>query len=837
MAGVDDFYVGARTIPLSDMAAAIEPESTVLLLGAGASVPSGAPTGAELAHDLGTKLAPSVPVGDELEEVASILEVRVGRHALVNATRERFEGLRPSGGLLALPEFPWRRIYTTNFDRLVELAYQHARKELAPIRSNFDFERGDRLGVTQLLKIHGCLSQDFVDGRPGRLVLTEFDYDDYAGFREALFRQLDADLMTSDVVIVGQSLADRHLKALMTQAAQLQAQRGAPGRLFAVVYERDEDRAALFHRRGISTSFGGLDEFLYELSQTHEPKSPSEVDEGNRLLLKPVLRTAAIDVDQMTMEPNAVRLFNGRPATYADIRGRLTFRRSAQTRLLQFLDQSQLQFITVVGVAGVGKTTLARQTLLAAAEAGFYGWEYVRDLPFAFEDWLEVDEQLRDRDAKGVLFIDECTSVLGQVNQLAVRLAERGPGGLRLLLTASLSQWRPRRKASWLYARGKELRLSELDAADIERLVQLVEDQPKIRELTDPAFAKLSRSDKVNQLAARAQADMFVCLKNIFAAEALNTILLREYAELDASQQDVYRVVAALQASGGRVHRQMVLRVLNLRADQITGLLGAMEGLVDEYEVSAPLGLYTWETRHEVIARVIAQYSYPQESELYDLLAEVVRNTSPAVNIELRALRDMCNAEFGIPSLPRPQDRLKLFEMMVKVAPRERIPRHRMIREYLDLGELDAAAQTIRAAEQTVGLDRPLQRYKVQLELKRAREARNLAPEHRLSVLRLAERQAQEGIHRYADDKFAFSTYAEVGVAVAEETHDLGTLDDALREMAEASERLLDPALGQDLVRFEKTRDSLRGRFQRADQKDGSESKRFRRENKETTRD
>lgn len=110
-------------IPLDELAQGVNPARTVLFLGAGASVPSGAPTGAQLAEAVSVELRGRV-ISADLQELATILERLVGREALVAAVRKQLTELAPSRGLLTLPEFPWHAIYTTNFDRLVELAYR-----------------------------------------------------------------------------------------------------------------------------------------------------------------------------------------------------------------------------------------------------------------------------------------------------------------------------------------------------------------------------------------------------------------------------------------------------------------------------------------------------------------------------------------------------------------------------------------------------------------------------------------------------------------------------------------------------------------------------------------
>jgi hypothetical protein len=79
------------------------------------------------------------------------------------------------------------------------------------------------------------------------MLLTEEDYENYADFRQAAFRVLAADVVTKDVLVIGQSLNDPHLKDLIREALNLRACAGTPGRVFVLAYDRDEPRAQLTH--------------------------------------------------------------------------------------------------------------------------------------------------------------------------------------------------------------------------------------------------------------------------------------------------------------------------------------------------------------------------------------------------------------------------------------------------------------------------------------------------------------------------------------------------------------------------------------------------------------
>src|SRR6266487_1069402 len=101
---------------LTELVRMLKPDRTVLFLGAGASVPSGAPIAFELGRQLSAKVAGESTLSDDFVETCSILDHRYGRAALVAAIRGLLSELQPTGGLLAIPEFEWSALYTTNFD-------------------------------------------------------------------------------------------------------------------------------------------------------------------------------------------------------------------------------------------------------------------------------------------------------------------------------------------------------------------------------------------------------------------------------------------------------------------------------------------------------------------------------------------------------------------------------------------------------------------------------------------------------------------------------------------------------------------------------------------------
>src|SRR5262245_27449199 len=117
-------------IELSRLVSSLNPKETVLFFGAGAALASHVPSVEGLMEHFQTKF--DVPRGTySLREYSGIIEDQYSRRALISALRERFAKLKPTGSLLNLPLFPWKSIYTTNYDNLIEECY---RLKNTPIR-------------------------------------------------------------------------------------------------------------------------------------------------------------------------------------------------------------------------------------------------------------------------------------------------------------------------------------------------------------------------------------------------------------------------------------------------------------------------------------------------------------------------------------------------------------------------------------------------------------------------------------------------------------------------------------------------------------------------------
>jgi NAD-dependent SIR2 family protein deacetylase len=105
-------------------------------------------------------------------------------------------------------------IYTTNYDRWLERAFQARQKPFRKIANVADLS-GIKQDETQIIKFHG----DFEDD--DSLVLTETSYFERMGFETPLDIRLRADCLARPILFIGYSLSDINTRYLLYRLQEL----------------------------------------------------------------------------------------------------------------------------------------------------------------------------------------------------------------------------------------------------------------------------------------------------------------------------------------------------------------------------------------------------------------------------------------------------------------------------------------------------------------------------------------------------------------------------------------------------------------------------------------
>lgn len=801
-------------IPLEELAQDLKPEGTILLFGAGSSLPSSAPSVADIVRHLSKQFRQDNE-GFSLSELTDLIVQKTrDRRRMIEEITSLFKRARPTGGLLNLPIYNWKSIYTTNYDKLIEISYQKKGVPLEVVDSNFDFGNGGaRPNAVRLYKLHGTLGKDTSLGDRSRMIVTGEDYEQTYDYRNHLYNTLKAELAGSNLIIIGHSLSDEDVRSMVNQAISLNAQAMSGGRIVLLMYEGNADRAFLYESKGLRVAFGGVDDFFAALGRRSPGPLFDYVPSDDPMGRIPALVPTVVDVAHQadTGRSDVSRMFNGWPASYSDIEAGLTFERTAAGGVRTYLGSPESAFATILGASGVGKTTAARQALLRLRQDGFWCWEHRTDLRLQTEDWLELARSLKKAGKRGVLFIDDAHVHLREINALVDALVSEELGCLRLVIAAARNSWQPRVKTPHLLKKGEVFTLSKLGGDEIERLLSLAEEKKEIAQLIEESFSGFSKAERRRRLIDRSESDMFVCMKNIFASEKFDNIILREYASLPDQLQDVYRVVSALEYSGVRVHRQMVIRLLQIHMPATMALLHGLTDIVTEYTIDEKKHVYGWRGRHLVISAIIVRHKFHDVNETVQLFDKVIDNVVPTYDIEIRSLVELCNVGTGITRIPEKKTQNRLLRKIISVAPGQRVPRHRLIRNLIELSEFEQAYTEIRIFDKDFGTDGPIARYKIDLEVARAVRTEGIMPEDRLAILETARELAVSAVRKHRQAPAVFTAYCDLGVELFRLSGRIDVFEDALEKLRDAELRLGDPWITRKVRHYSRLIDAGRG--------------------------
>jgi hypothetical protein len=123
--------------------------------------------------------------------------------------------------------------------------------------------------------------------------------------------------------------------------------------------------------------------------------------------------------------------------------------------------------------------------------------------------------------------------------------------------------------------------------------------------------------------------------------------------------------------------------------------------------------------------------------------------------------------------------------------------RHEVVAELISRYKFDAEAE-LKAAIEEVGVDPPLQRYRVRIYVLRSRLP-GLLEEDRRTILKAGLAEAESAISRFADNKYMYFAAADVAEEWFRLTGEIHLVEWAKTVLQGAYEKLLDPDISDRL--------------------------------------
>jgi len=633
----------------------------VLFLGAGATIPatgSNGKTGLS-GNALRDKLCEKFLGGESksrpLNYVADRCINLAGMGSVHFYLKELFESLNPTPGHLAIPNFRWRGIVTTNYDWLIEKAYDRSTSPVQSYerliwdRDNFD-ELGREGSKVPLLKLHGCLTR--VNDPELPLVLSSHDYYKFKTNRTQLISTFREWGSSYPIIFCGYQITDDNIKDVLFE---LTDKRQRPS--YAIVDPGLESGEISYWK---SQRFDCLkltfDEFMASLT-TAAPRSavtlaqamsetatsvtkliPSKIHPS--AALTEYLEQALVHVHPalVTTPINAQDFYKGNSDGFHWVGEQFDVRR----RILDALIESAIietsrnalprPFLYLVsGYAGAGKSVVLKR----------FAWEAASDFeaPIFYigeGSVLNTNEILELAQLIGIRIYIVIDDLLRHKNDVLRLIKECKK--LRISVTivggARVNEWNVEGTELGAEVEG-EFELIDLSKKEIENLLEKLQKNHCLG-FMEP-YTPLER---FVYLSEKLHSQLLVALHEATEGKSFAEIIEDEFARVTPTEARVmYLDVCTLDRFGVGLRAGLVARITGVTFEEFsTRLLKPLEQVV-HVKFDHRLGDWIYRSRHENIAELVFDRVLKTNSERAEQIVRILRYLNGAFENDRHALK------------------------------------------------------------------------------------------------------------------------------------------------------------------------------------------------------
>jgi cold shock CspA family protein/tetratricopeptide (TPR) repeat protein len=640
--------------------------NAVIFLGAGAS------RGAQTATGV---VCPTTPVltaklsakflGGKFDSHAlnQVAEYAISESDLVTVQtfiRSLFVDLKPTAAHLKLPRFDWHGLATTNYDTLVEDAYQSRGVDGQSLRPLI--ENGDRVD-DQLkdprnvlyVKLHGCITR--INSVDCPLILTTDQYIEHRKGRARLFDVFSTWGYEHPIIFVGQSLQDSDLRAIITQLTGDHAE--VRPRYFLVSPGSDEIGVRFWESKKITTIKGTFDEFITKLDAaipasfrhlSFAARATREHEIERKFKTKASLSKAALqflqdDVDYINSLASTQRIeardfYKGYSFGFGAIEQELDVRRKLADSILsdhvlvypeQTLEEPEV--VLIKAHAGAGKSVVLKRIAWDAAKI------YERISLFVKAQGVinvsAIKELISSCGIRLYLFIDNATD---RIREIIALIKNIGPEGklLTVIMADRTNEWNIQGQSLSAYVTD-EYELRYLSMTEIDGLLGLLEKHRVLGTLE-----KLSHQERVTALSERAGRQILVALYEATYGLYFEDILVDEFNKIQPyDAQRLYLTICVLNRLKVPVRAGIIARVHGIAfSDFKARFFSPLEHVVFA-EPDPATRDFAYRARHPQIAEIVFLRILANAEERFDMYIKCLKALNISYSADWKAFWQM----------------------------------------------------------------------------------------------------------------------------------------------------------------------------------------------------
>lgn len=652
----------SRTLLTPSLIESIQRGDAILFLGAGATFgakgPKGeeAPSGERLRDGLCDRFLGGALKSKPLSQVAELAKNEAGLPAVQQYIKELFVPLQPAPFHLLIPTFRWYAIVTTNFDLVLERAYDMcAGREqiLAPTLrdgDNFSDKIRDPSQVLYL-KLHGSITH--VNDANLPLILASEEYARHSRNRVRLFRHFADWARERPVVFCGYDVGDPNIQQILFDLADLGVQRPYYG---LVNPGLDDIQERYWSTKRFSVYRDTFETFLRHLDETipRPSRTLSALVKTDGTSLRPwikihsapstrllaYLQNELVHVHKgMALQGvSPLDFYTGKTIDWGVYQEKLDVRRRvADDMILEaFLDKSKTkaaQAYVLKGHAGSGKSVTLRRI----------AWDIAHDLDglifFLKEGGLlrqdEMSELYTLTGERLYIVIEDGIPHVDEIQDLLAWSA-RTKTPLTLIFGARNNEWNyyAAELASQIE---NDYELRDLTEREIQDLLEKLTAHDALGRLE-----KVSAQERVDHFRLTAERQLLVALHDLSSEKPFEEIVFDEYRNIrPVEAQVLYLDVCTLHRLAVGVRAGLISRVSGISFERFQrDFFKPLEHVVRTYDDYGSRD-HMYRSRHPLIAEMVFRQALPDAVERANQITRIIRNMDVDYSSDQSAFRQI----------------------------------------------------------------------------------------------------------------------------------------------------------------------------------------------------
>jgi len=647
----------------------IKHKNVVLFLGSGfaynAIHPDNkqAPLGNQLAEMIADKFLDGKFKNSSLTYVSDLAISETSLFEVQKYISEIFDKYSPNENHKIYTTLPWKAIFTTNYDLILERAYtenkrNNAQDFISVYRNTPEPQIFKTPNTVPYYKLHGCIS--YINDQNLPLILSTEQYITHKQNRERLFQNLETLSLDYPILFIGYSNQDPNIRSILKK---LEAMKDGRPRSYMVSPSFSDTEIRYWQERKLTPLSFGHEEFIKIVNEKITPNERNlaklKVDTERQIYSKFTISTKdLIPTDSLVNfldyeiefihsnfklgNTTAKEFYKGFLNNWDPILKNLDVRRIIEERILTDIvleDNYQVEgksFLFVVkGFAGSGKSVLLRRL----------AWETANELE-KITIYLKPNQILRSDPIVELynyvkeriyLFIDDLVKhekyivdLLKKVNRENIPLTIVSTDRINILneqnqITNYITQ---------------DYTLTYLKNREIEDLLVKLEVNNSLGHLESK-----TTEERKKEFEERSGRELLVALYEATGGKPFEEIILDEYNCITTEEaKSLYLTVSVFHRLGSKVRAGLISRVHDISFNDFKKrLFNPLEFIVFS-EKDYFINDFVFSTRHPFIAQMIFEQVLINEQERYDEYIRILKNINIDYSSDWHAFLDITNA-------------------------------------------------------------------------------------------------------------------------------------------------------------------------------------------------